>query len=128
MERRWWLLGALLVIAIAGGFGVGIAVKSTSGPAQVGSLASNDSATEAQATVTRPRSSALVPPLKATAKANASHTTTSTASGATSTTGVTTATVTQTTSTPPPSNPTTASHTTVQSSTTGGGGGGGGAG
>ena len=51
MERRWWLLGALLVIAIAAGFGIGSAVKSTSAPAQTGSLASKDSGTGAQATV-----------------------------------------------------------------------------
>ena len=29
MERRWWVLGGLLVIAVAAGFGIGSAVKST---------------------------------------------------------------------------------------------------
>jgi hypothetical protein len=126
MQRRWWLLGALLVIGIAAGFGIGSAVKSTSAPARSGSLASSAAGTDAQATVTRPKASVPVPPLRA--KATASHTTTSTSS-ATSNAAVTTTatTVTHTATTPPPSIPTTASHTTtVQSTTTGAGGGGGG--
>src|SRR6185437_2653242 len=121
MERRWWLLGVLLVIAIAAGFGIGSAVKSTSAPGQAGSLASNASGTGAQATVARPQSGGPVPPLKAKAKAKASHTQTSTSSGAgvtsTASSAVTTATVTQTATTPPPSLSTTAAHTTLQSST-----------
>jgi hypothetical protein len=123
MERRWWLLGVLLVIAIAAGFGVGSALKSTSAPAESGSLASNDSGTGTQPTVARPGASVPVPPLKA--KASKTSTTTSTSSSTTSGAAVTTATVTQTATTPPPSIPTTASHTTLQSTTSGGGGGGG---
>ncbi len=66
MERRWWLLGAVLVIAVAAGFGIGSAVKSTSAPAPApaGSLASGNAATGAEATVTRPGASVAVPSLR----------------------------------------------------------------
>lgn len=129
MNQRWWLLGALLVVALAAGFGIGSAVKSSSAPAQTGSLAAGGATTGEQATVTGPQPGAAVPPLKA--KASRTQTTTSSStststSAASSTAATTTAVVTQTTTTPVVSTPVT--HTTVNHTTTGGGGGGGGGG
>jgi hypothetical protein len=129
MERRWWLLGALLVIAIAAGFGIGSAVKSNSTAAHAGSLASQDPAGGGQASVARPGAAVPVPPLKA--KATATHTTTSasstTAGGATST-AATTATTTQAFSAPPASTTTSSPPASTTQTTSGGGGGGGGGG
>src|SRR6185437_2481050 len=112
MNQRWWLLGALLVIALAAGFGIGSAVKSSSPPARTGSLAASGATTGEQATVAGPQSGAAVPSLKA--KASRTQTTTSTStstSAASSTAATTTAVVTQTTTTPVVSTPVT--HTTV---------------
>jgi hypothetical protein len=131
MQRRWWVLGALLVVAIAAGFGVGSAVKSSSAspPAHAGSLASGASGTGTRVAVTRPGAVGPVPPLKP----KPSRTTSSSSSSSSSTTGAVTTqttatTVTHISTTPPPTQQTTATHTTVQSTTTGGGGGGGGVG
>ena len=125
MERRWWLLGALIVIAVAAGFGIGSAVKSTSAPAQTGSLAAKDAGGAGQATVARPGTAVPVPPLKTRATATHTTSTSTTTSGAASATAVTTATTTQTFAAPPVS--TTASPPPPSSTTHTSSGGGGGA-
>ena len=130
-KQRWWLLGGALVAAIAIGFIVGSAIKSTSAPAAGGPLATSASGGAAQVSVTRVGAIVPVPALRPR-KAHTTTSTSSSASGtattpATTTGAVTSTTVIATTTAAPPS--TTVQPTpTVTSTTTGGGGGGGGGG
>ncbi|MFL5865372.1 MAG: hypothetical protein ACJ780_32165 [Solirubrobacteraceae bacterium] len=127
VRRRWWLLGSALVVAAVIGFGLGLAVKSTSSPAAAGSLASGSSSAVSHVTVKRLGAVVAVPPLKP----RATHKTTSTSSSASATTASATASAPSVTATSNPL-PTTqtfaAPHTPTVAAPSSGGGGGGGSG